>query len=104
MKLDDLEKEMKELGEDICIRGKKATVDYRGSKTSYEQNKKKAVVGGLVGLVTYPFIPIVGIGALTYGGIKAYQAYKDKKNGSSSDNNSGRGSNTPSGVHTIGGR
>lgn len=107
MKLEKLEKEVGELFEDIKYRGRKATVKYQGTKTNYEANKKKAIIGGLVGLVALHFIPIVGIGALTYCGIKGYQAYKDKKNDKRDNNTYNRrtaigGNRTNNERHTIG--
>jgi len=81
MKLDDLKNEFGELWEDVKVNTRRSTSEYRGDRNNYENNKKKAAVGILGGAVALTFVPIVGLAALGYGGVKAYQAYKDKKNG-----------------------
>jgi len=78
MKLDDIKDEFVGLFKDVRGRLREATVNYQGRNPNYDSNKRRAFVGVITGIATYPFIPVVGVAALGYAGIKAYQAYKDK--------------------------
>lgn len=80
MRLEDIAKEIGEFGKDFRNKLKESTTDYRGTQENYNSNRRKAAVGIASGIIIYPIIPLVSLGALTYGGIKAYQAYKDKRN------------------------
>ena len=79
MKLEELNKEIGELWRDIRNKTREATSNYQGEISNYETNKKRAIISTGIGILTYPFIPFVGLVALGYGGIKTYQAYRDKK-------------------------
>jgi hypothetical protein len=78
MKLDDIKWEFNELWNDVTHQTREATVNYLGYGGRYESNRNKAIIGGVVTLVTYPFNPIVSFIAAGYAGVKAYQAYKDR--------------------------
>ncbi len=54
------------------------TVDYLPNFENYQRNKNRAMIGFGTGFFGSFFSPIIGIAGLTYGGIKAYQAHKDK--------------------------
>jgi len=86
MKLDDLKYKAKEMINRIKEKTRGVTVDYQGTEGDYESNKNRATIGVVGGLVALPFIPPVGLAALGYGGVKAYQAYKDKNHDKGGEN------------------
>jgi len=78
MKLNDLKYEAREMISSIEEKTREATVNYHGRKESYESNKNRATISVIGGLAVFPFIPPLGLATLAYGGVKAYQAHKDK--------------------------
>lgn len=82
MKLDDLKHEVTELASDAKYKLKQATVNYTGNSGDQKDNEKKALLGLGIGVVGGILNPCVGVAALTYSGIKAYQSYKDSRRNS----------------------
>lgn len=55
------------------------TTQYQGNPKNYNRNKNRALIGLGTGILSGFLIPGLAVVGLTYGGIKTYQAYKDKK-------------------------
>lgn len=62
---------------DLISKMKDATVDYQGNHYTFKRNKDRAILGGIATLVASFVHPVIGLAAMSYTGVKAYQAYKD---------------------------
>lgn len=71
--------DLENLAGDIKDNTKRALFNYHGNPQTYNQNKNRAIIGFGAGLLSGLLAPAMGIVAMSYGGIKAYQAYRDKK-------------------------
>jgi hypothetical protein len=78
MKLEDIKYESKKMFNEARDNTSKVTKNYSGSLDKYQSNKNRATIGIVGGLIALPFVPEIGFAALIYGGVKAYQANKDK--------------------------
>lgn len=67
------------IAREISNKTKRSITNYHGNPQTYNQNRNRAIIGLGTGFLSGFLIPAVGLLGLTYGGIKAYQAYKDKK-------------------------
>lgn len=80
MGLHDITKEAENLFSDAKRSVRRETSLYQGDYSSYNSNFNRAILGVAGGLAVSLISPLAGAAVLTYGGVKAYQAYKDKKN------------------------
>ena len=72
-------KEIESVAKEVKDHTKRSIFDYQGNPQNYNQNKNRAIIGFGTGLLSGLFIPGLAIIGLTYGSIKVYQAYRDKK-------------------------
>ena len=71
--------ELNEIVDNLRRKTKRATLDYQGKSSNYVQNRSRAILGAGLGFLALPIAPVAGILGIAYGGIKAYQASRDKK-------------------------
>ena len=71
--------ELENLAGEIKDKTKRSLFNYPGNPQTYNKNKNRAIIGLGTGFLSGLLIPGLAILGLTYGGVKAYQAYRDKK-------------------------
>jgi len=79
MSLKEITQEAENLFGELKNKVRNGTSGYRGNCGNYNSNLNRAIIGFAGGFAASFLSPIVGLAGLTYGGVKAYHAYKDKR-------------------------